>query len=96
MESYITMKINDLRLMIDEIDIELLKLIIKRIKLSKKIGILKKQNGLKIVDKKREVQVLTGLTNKAKRDKIDKHSVEKIWKELFKLSYKMEQKKDAK
>lgn len=89
-------KIDDLRFMIDEIDLELLKLITKRIKISEKIGKLKKHNGLKIVDKNREIQVLTGLTNKAKRDKIDEHSIEKIWKELFKLSYKMEEKKNAK
>ena len=89
-------KIDDLRFMIDEIDLELLKLITKRIKISEKIGTLKKQSGLKIVDKNREIQVLTGLTNKAKRDKIDEHSIKKIWKELFKLSYKMEEKKDAK
>lgn len=89
-------KIDDLRLMIDEVDSQLLKLILKRIKLSEKIGVIKKENGLKIVDKKREKQVLRSLTNKIKRYKIDGSSIGKIWKELFRLSKKKEEKKNVK
>lgn len=87
---------DELRNELDKIDREILTLIGRRMKVAKKIGNIKRKEKIAITDKKREKQVLAGLTNKAKRDKIDKHSVEKIWKELFKLSYKMEQKKDAK
>jgi chorismate synthase len=49
--------IDDLRTGIDEIDLNILKYLKKRTIISKKIGLLKKENNLKVKDKKRENSV---------------------------------------
>lgn len=75
---------------LDKIDQQIFSLIKERVEVVKKIGQLKKENKLKIKDINREKEILESLTNLSKRYKINPRSIEKIWKELFKISYKIE------
>ncbi len=81
-----------LRKNLDQIDKQILALIGKRVNIAKKIGKIKKQQKLAIADKKREKEIVSSLTKQAKKYKIDKSLIGKIWKLLFKLSYKVEEK----
>ncbi len=59
------MKIEDIRAEIDSTDDELLKLFLKRMKLSEEVVKYKKENSLPIVDRVRERQVLASVKAKA-------------------------------
>ncbi|CCV64787.1 hypothetical protein BN85412100 [Alteracholeplasma palmae J233] len=50
--------IEELRLEIDKIDQEMKELFIKRMEVSKEVGIYKKENNLPILDQKREDQLI--------------------------------------
>ena len=63
------MPIEDLRNRIDEVDEKILKLLEKRIELAKKIGKVKKENGMEVYDPEREGKVLGRLTSKTKLGK---------------------------
>ncbi|MBI2074557.1 MAG: chorismate mutase [Candidatus Levybacteria bacterium] len=75
---------------IDKIDNGILNLLIKRFLLIAKIGEYKKQHNLKIKDNKREYEKIESLKNKVKGYNIDKAFINKIWKIIFKESYKIE------
>jgi len=53
--------IKDCRKKIDLIDKKIAKLLVMRLTLIKKIGAYKKKNGIKITDKKRELQVINNI-----------------------------------
>ncbi len=85
---------NDLmswRVAIDAIDKEIFWLIEERLKLTKKIGQLKKKNNLLIIDKKREKEMIT----KAQRmfKKLNKEFVEKLYQLIFSESYKKQKRR---
>lgn len=69
-------KLKHYRLKIDEIDRQIARLLSARFELAKKIAIYKKLNKLKIVDKKREVQVIKNINRHS-----NKH--QKFLKEIF-------------
>ena len=54
-------KLKSYRKGIDLIDKNIIKLLSQRFKLAKQIGDYKKKNGLKIVDKERELQVINNI-----------------------------------
>lgn len=88
-------KIKELRLNIDEVDQKILALIIERLNLVKKIGDLKKENGIEILDGKREEQVLSKLTILASEKNIDTEIIKKVWKTLMEVSYQIEGEKNG-
>jgi len=51
-------RLNELREAIDQIDQEMLKLFLKRMDVAKNIGIYKKKHQLKVLDEKRESELL--------------------------------------
>lgn len=79
-----------LRNQINEVDEKILDLIVERTNLAKKIGVLKKQNGIEIVDKEREEEILTDLINKANEKGLDPEIVKKVWKIFIQVSYEVE------
>lgn len=83
-------KIKDLRLKIDEIDEKLLELIVKRLKTVKEIGKVKRENGIVVIDKDREKEIMDKLTKKAKNSGINPEVIKKVWKVLMKISYELE------
>jgi chorismate mutase len=85
-------KIAILRANIDQIDEKIIKLIAKRSEIVKNIGKVKNEKNLSIKDIKREKEKIALLNKSAEKYKIDHKPLEAIWRVLFKISYKIEQK----
>ncbi len=83
-------KLNKLREEINSIDSEIISLIKKRLAVVRKVGKIKKTNNLPVKNPVRERQLITLLTNQAKKAKIPEELIKNIWQELFKLAYKLE------
>ena len=73
----------DHRKKIDKIDKEINKLIEKRLECAKEIGKYKKKNKMRIVDIKREKEVLG---NRVKQSKLDKGFTKKLFSLIIKKS----------
>lgn len=84
------MNLNALRKQINNIDLNILKLIEKRISVVKQIALIKKQSNLSLVDKKREKEILNRLITKAKNFGISLTVTKKIFKYIIKQSKKIE------
>ncbi|EKD64213.1 MAG: chorismate mutase/prephenate dehydratase [uncultured bacterium] len=74
------MKIDLLRQKIDKIDAKLVELIGKRFYISEQIGVIKKREGVKVFDKKREGDVMKSVEGLAKKVGIGEKVIEKIYK----------------
>ena len=80
-------KLDYYRKKIDLIDKNIIKLLPQRFKLAKQIGDYKKKNKIKVVDKKRELQVINGIkkySNKHKKFILD------IFKKIINYSKKIQ------
>ena len=82
--------IDRLRKEIDRVDSQILKLIAKRMKAAKKIGIFKKKNNMKIVDLKREKELLSKISSKAKRLRLNNIFTTNLFKTIIKESRKQQ------
>lgn len=83
-------KLNKLREEINSIDLEIISLIKKRLDVVKKVGKIKKESNLPIKNPARERELITLLTNQARKAKIPQELIKIIWKEFFKIAYKVE------
>lgn len=81
-----------LRRNIDEIDKNIVMLIAKRLLIVRKIGKLKKENGMKIMDKEREKEVIMNLERQAEKLKLNKKFVNSIFNAIIKDARKKEYK----
>lgn len=79
------MTLENLRKQLKKIDEELLALLNERLKVSKEIGLIKKEKGLKIRDKKQEKAKIEQLIGQNK-GKLSPKTIQKIWKVIFKES----------
>ena len=77
-------KLNDLRLEINQIDLQLKNLFLKRLDVAKQIGEFKKDNQLPIFDKERELEII----NKANSDLKDSE-YKKLYIEFLKTIMKL-------
>ena len=68
---------------IDKIDNKIILLLKKRLESARKIGAYKKKNGLKIVDKKREKEILL---DRIKKSKLSKDFTKKLFSVIIKES----------
>lgn len=80
------MKFELLRKQVDCIDKKILLLLKRRFNLSNNIGLIKRHNGTKIKDKKRESVIFTNLMKEADKLRLDKKLIEKIWILIIKQS----------
>ena len=92
------MSLEDLKLLrgeIDYIDDQLLQLIIKRSSIVDQIGIIKnnKKNNNKVIDKKRESEVISRLLN-LHSGNFSRDSIIRIWREIFYTSANIQLKKN--
>jgi len=78
------MDLNELRLEIDKIDEQLIKLFEERMETSKRVAKFKKLHNIPIFDPKRELEILTNLTAKVKKER--KAAVKALYMLLFELS----------
>lgn len=74
----------ELRMQIDEVDKEMIKLFEKRIAIAGKIGEVKKKNHLPVVDSKREAEKIKALRKLAGDDR-NEDRVEELWKTIMKI-----------
>ena len=81
-------KLNNYRKEFDKVDLQILELLKKRMKLSKEVGKYKKQNGLSVLDAKREQEIYTKLKKYANEKGLDEKFVEKLFKLIIKQSRK--------
>ena len=79
-------KINKSRKAINEIDEEILKLLSKRKNLIEEIGKLKNSLDIPIFDKKREEEILDKISQKAKKQGLNKEFIEEVFSVIFKNS----------
>jgi chorismate mutase len=75
-----------LRKKIDEIDEKIAVLLRNRMELCKRIGAIKRENGIAIRDFEREDEVYLHIMGKALELKLDLQKVESIFKEIIALS----------
>jgi chorismate mutase len=75
-----------LRKKIDEIDEKLVLLLKDRINLCKRIGVVKRENGITIRDFQREDEVYLNVMGKALEAGLDPQKVENIFKGIIALS----------
>ena len=73
------------RKMIDKIDKRIFLLLQKRFQHARLIGKFKQKQGLKIIDKKREQEIIN---KKIKQTKLDKEFIKKLYKLIFNEAYK--------
>jgi chorismate mutase len=83
-------KLTSCRNEVDAINKKILILLKKRTALSKKIGEYKKKEGLQIVDKAREKELFAEIKKEAKKLNLNYKEVEIIFKEIVKLSRKVQ------
>ena len=86
--------LNDLRAEIDLLDKKLLKILSERIEIAKKIGILKKSEGRKLIDNERKAKVLNRWIESLKKPGISKKDTEKLYNLIHDLSVSIERKSD--
>jgi chorismate mutase len=75
-----------LRKKIDEIDEKIVLLLKDRIELCKRIGAVKRENGIAIRDLQREDQVYLNVMGKALESRLDPQKVEAIFRGIIALS----------
>jgi len=84
--------IENLRKSIDELDLDILKLLSKRKNLVKEVGKLKENLDLPVFDKKREQEILNSILLKAKQLGLDVNFVSNIFSSIFQSSRNEQQK----
>ena len=84
-------KIARLRKEVDSVDEDLLRLIKKRLQLTKEIGIIKKENGIGIIDSPREKALYDALEKKSRELELDSDSIANIWDQILKASYRSQE-----
>jgi len=80
----------DLRGKIDKIDYEILVLLRKRFETAKQINSHKKINGLGVIDKKREKEVLIKIKEESKKLGINTGFARKLFEQAIKQSRKVQ------
>jgi chorismate mutase len=83
-----------LRAEIDRVDQEILTKIRERIRLTEKIGQIKKINHSDILDEKRESELLSRLSRFGKSLGIEDKFILSLWREIIDYSHKVQEKCD--
>jgi len=75
---------------IDKIDNAFVDLLSKRLKISNKIGILKKDNGLKVYDAKREIELINSLEKIGLEKGLDKKYIKDVFQVILRESRRVQ------
>lgn len=84
------MKLETLREEIDEVDWQILKLIKRRMEISKKIGTFKRLNDLPIIDSEREKQLISNRLKQGTAIDLNESLVRKLFHLLIQDSRKLQ------
>jgi chorismate mutase len=85
-------QIDKLRATIDQIDQELLGLIRKRLTLTEKIGLIKNENKMEIIDSPRELSLFRSLAERCEAMNLDKTFIKNLWRLILDASYQSQEK----
>jgi chorismate mutase len=77
-----TEEVQKLRKKIDEVDENILRLLGERSEICRSIGLLKKENGMPIVDPAREAEVYANIRGKSADFALDVDQVEAIYRQI--------------
>lgn len=83
-------EIEKLRSDLDEIDIEILQLLMRRTEIVKEIGLIKKQYDIPVVDRRREKKVYNNVKEFALEHELDSDQIESIFREIMQFSKKVQ------
>jgi chorismate mutase len=83
-------EIEKLRSDLDDIDMEILQLLMRRTEIVKEIGLIKKQYDIPVVDKRREKKVCNNAKEFALEHDLDSDQIESIFKEIIQFSKKVQ------
>lgn len=83
-------EIEKFRAQIDIIDQTILELIGKRYAISGRIGTVKRDLKLSILNKEREKELLTNIKSKARKLNLDEKLIEDVWQRIIKESRKVQ------
>jgi len=86
--------IQKLRKKIDEIDEQILRLLGDRSEICRSIGLLKKEQGMPIIDEYRENQVYTNIRAKTADFGLDADSVEAIYRQIVNMCSNVQELKE--
>lgn len=89
-----TEDIQKLRKKIDEIDEHILRLLGERAEICRSIGLLKKENGIAIVDPDRESEVYTKIRSKAQDFALAPEQVEEIYRQIVNMCSSVQELKE--
>jgi chorismate mutase len=81
------MEIDSYRKKISDIDSKILKLLKERFENSKKIGEIKKKKGMKVLDKKREKEIIFYLSDMSN---LNKKFIKKLYSIIFRESRRLQ------
>jgi chorismate mutase-like protein len=77
--------IQSLRKCIDEIDVQILKMLSERVAICQKIGKYKKQHNLSIQDKSREQEVFSKVRDRAVEFGLEPDRIETLYREIVNM-----------
>ena len=83
-------KLDEYRRQLEKIDKSILDLLAKRFIIVRKIGSIKKDNNLPIIDIKQEEEKINQLSLTGKKLGIEKNLIRSVWSLIFKNSYILE------
>lgn len=83
--------LEDLRKEIDECDNEIIRLLKRRMEISREIGVVKKENNLPLYDEKREQEVMKKLEGMSSGI-LSKETIDNIYKEILYASKDLQNK----
>lgn len=84
--------LRDFRENIEKIDNNIIRLLSIRLKIAKNIGILKRKNGLEVINHDREKKLINLHRKHSKQNKIDQQFIDKIFNLVIKHSRAMQKK----
>jgi chorismate mutase len=82
----------ELRVEINRLNNEILKLLSERVQVSLRIGDVKKHLGIPVVDRQRETKVLEQVKDLAQKNDLDPEGVVKVFKEIIRMSVEAQEK----
>jgi len=85
------MSMEDLRRKIDEVDVQIVKLIGERIRIAEEIGKEKKEQKKQIEDREREALVLENVKSIAQKENISQEDIEGIYRQIIATSKRIEE-----
>lgn len=84
-------RISPLRKRIDEIDEQIMRLLKERVNVCENIGIIKREQGIPVRDRRRENEQYTRITGIASKLELDPQEVKAVYKEIIAMSIRAQE-----